>query len=93
MVDLFDLTGENVSPSPLPAGFTTKGIVALVFSCVSAFLGVAVISWYGVLPITGQGVNGQEQRGVVEGNVVSANGSTEDVDRAVEQTVVVPKTE
>lgn len=43
--DFFDLTGENTSPAPLPAGFTAKGIVALVFSCVAAFLGLAVISW------------------------------------------------
>ena len=27
--------------------FTTRGIVALVFSCVSGILGVAVIAWYG----------------------------------------------
>ena len=46
-VDLFDLTGENLPPQPLPAGFTPRGIVALVFSCVSAFLGIAVICWYG----------------------------------------------
>lgn len=44
--DLLDLSGENKSPAPLPAGFTARGIVALVFSCVSAFLGMAVISWY-----------------------------------------------
>ncbi|EON62388.1 ferrooxidoreductase Fet3 [Coniosporium apollinis CBS 100218] len=50
-VDLLDLRGANVSPDPLPAGFTTKGIVALVFSCLSAFLGVAVIAWYGAAPI------------------------------------------
>ncbi|MCJ1369264.1 hypothetical protein MMC20_000474 [Loxospora ochrophaea] len=46
-VDLFDLTGANVSPKPLPAGFTARGIVALVFSCLSAFIGIAVIAWYG----------------------------------------------
>jgi iron transport multicopper oxidase len=44
-VDFLDLTGENKSPAPLPAGFTARGIVALVFSCVSAFLGIAVIAW------------------------------------------------
>ena len=43
--DLLDLTGANVSPPPLPAGFRPKGIVALVFSCLSAFLGIAVIAW------------------------------------------------
>jgi iron transport multicopper oxidase len=44
-VDLLDLTGANVPPSPLPAGFTARGIVALVFSCISALIGVAVIAW------------------------------------------------
>ena len=43
--DYFDLTGENMPPPPIPAGFTARGIVALVFSCLSAFIGIAVISW------------------------------------------------
>ncbi len=43
--DLLDLTGANVSPAPLPAGFTARGIVALVFSCLSALLGIAAIAW------------------------------------------------
>lgn len=45
-IDALDLNGQNLSPAPLPAGFTAKGIVALVFSCVAAFLGLAVIAWY-----------------------------------------------
>lgn len=45
-VNLFDLKGENRSPAPIPAGFTARGIVALVFSVISAFIGLAVISWY-----------------------------------------------
>ena len=44
-VDLVDLQGQNKMPAPLPSGFTARGIVALVFSCVSAFLGMAVIAW------------------------------------------------
>lgn len=44
-VDLEDLMGEPEPPGPIPAGFTAKGIVALVFSVVAAFLGMAVISW------------------------------------------------
>ncbi|EAW14723.1 putative ferrooxidoreductase Fet3 [Aspergillus clavatus NRRL 1] len=50
--DYYDLTGENVSPAPLPAGFTAKGIVAMVFSCLAAILGLLSISWYGMAPIT-----------------------------------------
>ena len=47
--DLLDLTGVPEPPGPLPEGFTPKGIVALVFSILTAFLGIAVISWYVVL--------------------------------------------
>ncbi|MDI1487725.1 MAG: hypothetical protein OHK93_006997 [Ramalina farinacea] len=46
-VDLFDLSGAHKPPPPLPAGFEARGIVALVFSCLCAFLGVGVIAWYG----------------------------------------------
>lgn len=30
--------------------FTARGIVALVFSCVTGILGVAVVAWYGMAP-------------------------------------------
>lgn len=43
--DALNLAGENLMVAPLPAGFTTRGIVALVFSCLSAILGMAVIAW------------------------------------------------
>jgi iron transport multicopper oxidase len=49
--DYLDLSGANVSPKPFPAGFTAKGIVAMVFSVVAAFLGMAVIAWYGAAPL------------------------------------------
>ncbi|KAH6620689.1 multicopper like protein [Chaetomium sp. MPI-SDFR-AT-0129] len=42
-----DLSGQNVPPPALPDGFTTKGIVALAFSCLSGILGVSVVAWYG----------------------------------------------
>ena len=44
-VDVYNLDGQNESVAPLPSGFTARGIIALVFSCVSAFLGMAVIAW------------------------------------------------
>ncbi|KAI9809141.1 MAG: hypothetical protein M1825_002431 [Sarcosagium campestre] len=47
-VDLLDLTGANAPPGPLPEGFTPRGVVALVFSILAAFIGMGVISWYGV---------------------------------------------
>lgn len=43
--DLTNLDGANVSVAPLPDGFTARGIVALTFSIISAFIGMAVISW------------------------------------------------
>ena len=49
--DLFDLKGQNMLPAELPAGFETKGIVAMVFSCVAALLGLAVIAKYGLQDI------------------------------------------
>ncbi|KAI4614709.1 uncharacterized protein J4E87_009304 [Alternaria ethzedia] len=52
-VDYEDLSGENKSPGRLPEGFTARGIVALVFSCLSAFGGMGVIGWYGLKPIQG----------------------------------------
>ncbi|ODQ81782.1 hypothetical protein BABINDRAFT_6433 [Babjeviella inositovora NRRL Y-12698] len=62
-VDYLDLSGENRQFKALPAGFTAKGIVALVFSCISGFLGVIAIAIYGMADIsdiearTAQGLN------------------------------------
>lgn len=50
-VDFLDLGGENRSPGPIPAGFTARGIVALVFSVLAASAGCGAISWYGLVPI------------------------------------------
>ncbi|CAK7894613.1 iron transport multicopper oxidase Fet3p [[Candida] anglica] len=49
--NFLDLTGQNVQHKPLPAGFTARGIVALVFSCIAAFLGLASIAYYGMSDI------------------------------------------
>ncbi|PHH66840.1 hypothetical protein CDD81_5972 [Ophiocordyceps australis] len=46
--DLLNLDGQNHPPPRLPDGFTPRGIVALVFSCIAGILGVAVIAWYGL---------------------------------------------
>lgn len=42
--DYLDLSGQNLMVPPLPAGFTTKGYVAMVFSCVAGVLGLASIT-------------------------------------------------
>ena len=46
-----DLKGENVQHKRLPTGFTAKGIVALVFSCIAGVLGLVAISYYGMTDI------------------------------------------
>jgi iron transport multicopper oxidase len=46
--DLLNVDGQNLSPPPLPAGFTSRGIIALVFSVVAAFVGMAAVVWYGM---------------------------------------------
>ncbi|KAL2020766.1 hypothetical protein VTK56DRAFT_7964 [Thermocarpiscus australiensis] len=79
-VDLLDLTGENAPPGPLPSGFTARGIVALVFSCLSGVLGVAVVAWYGLAEtaVEGQGavvvVQGKEQSPSAELKVAGKGG-------------------
>ena len=52
--DVLDLSGENTGPGTIPEGFTARGIVALVFSCLAALAGMGVIGWYGMKPIKGK---------------------------------------
>ncbi|KAH0525281.1 hypothetical protein TsFJ059_007670 [Trichoderma semiorbis] len=47
-VDFLDLSGENKAPKTIPGGFTPRGIVALIFSCLTGVLGVIVVAWYGL---------------------------------------------
>lgn len=56
--NLLDLTGEPAPPPRLPDGFTARGIVALVFSCVAGVLGVAVVAWYGMVADPNAGEDG-----------------------------------
>lgn len=49
--DFFNLAGEPVQVKALPAGFTARGIVALVFSCISGVLGCIAIGIYGMADI------------------------------------------
>ncbi|KAG0313039.1 hypothetical protein BGZ99_009132 [Dissophora globulifera] len=44
--DGLDLNGANLGPDPLTGKFTAKGIVALVFTIISALLGLATVIWY-----------------------------------------------
>jgi iron transport multicopper oxidase len=72
--DLLNLQGQNLSPKPLPAGFTARGIVALVFSCIAGILGVAVVAWYGL----GEMGTIAEQREEAKINVMSKIGGTDE---------------
>lgn len=46
--DYTDLAGQNVQPGWIPDGFTTRGIVAMVFTVLSAVLGMGSIVLYGL---------------------------------------------
>lgn len=50
--NFLDLTGENVQAPAVPTGFTAKGYVAFVFSCVAGVLGLITISIYGLIDIS-----------------------------------------
>ncbi|GBF66362.1 iron transport multicopper oxidase [Trichophyton mentagrophytes] len=65
--DFLDVSNMNGPPAPpLPAGFTPKGIVALVFSTIAAALGIATIVWYGLGEIKTPGPNGVGGPGVLQ---------------------------
>ncbi|KAM5480711.1 hypothetical protein MaudMau93_007398 [Microsporum audouinii] len=65
--DFLDVSNMNGPPAPpLPAGFTTKGVVALVFSTIAAALGIATIVWYGLGEIKTPGPNGVGAPGVLQ---------------------------
>lgn len=81
-VDLLDLSGQNLSPDPLPSGFEPRGIVALTFSILAGLIGVGVIAWYGLGEMTNiekdrqvdHVVHIQEDRGIAK--TESVTGST-----------------
>lgn len=70
-VNLLDLTGEPAPPARLPDGFTARGIVALVFSCLAGVLGVAVVAWYGLVGDPGTG----EEAAAAVGNGAAGAGA------------------
>lgn len=49
--DFLDLSGQNAQPGWLPAGFTARGIVALVFSVLSAVIGIISLTIYGLADV------------------------------------------
>ncbi|KAH6656212.1 Cupredoxin [Truncatella angustata] len=69
-VNVLDLSGQNSAPDPLPEGFTTRGKVALAFSCLSGILGVLVVAWYGLAPDSG--AHPEVEQRVAEAHMVDA---------------------
>lgn len=51
VINFLDLTGQNVQQKRIPGGFTTEGIVAFVFSCIAAILGLITIAAYGLMDL------------------------------------------
>ncbi|CAK7265115.1 ferroxidase fet3 [Sporothrix epigloea] len=47
-VNLLDLQGQNVQPADIPDGWTTRGIVAMAFTVLSAVLGITSLVYYGL---------------------------------------------
>lgn len=64
--NLLDLSGQNVQPGWIPDGFTARGIVAMVFSCLSAALGVASLVIYGMADLKATNYKWQGRQPVVE---------------------------
>ncbi|SCU96426.1 LANO_0E13476g1_1 [Lachancea nothofagi CBS 11611] len=50
--DYLNLFGENVQEKFIATGFTAKGIVAFVFSCIAAVLGLISIAVYGLMDLS-----------------------------------------
>lgn len=67
--DYTDLTGQNVQPGWIPDGFTTRGIVAMVFTVLSAVLGMGSIVLYGLSDLKfASKSNGSSTSGGTEGS-------------------------
>ncbi|KAK0741869.1 Cupredoxin [Apiosordaria backusii] len=82
--DFLNLDGENAPPDRLPDGYTSSGIVAFVFSCLTGILGVITIAWYGFA----EGVNeGEEKKVRIEGQQDGA-GDVELTDMRTDSTLV-----
>ncbi|OKL56382.1 Iron transport multicopper oxidase FET3 [Talaromyces atroroseus] len=64
--DYTDLRGQNAQPGWIPGGFTARGIVAMVFSIVSAFLGMGSIVLYGLSDLKFVNENVQSTSDVAE---------------------------
>lgn len=56
--------------------FTTRGRVALAFSCLSGILGVIVVAWYGLVPEPGALSGAKSQGGGGETTPGAGSGGT-----------------
>lgn len=94
--DLLDLSGQPSPPGRLPDGFTARGIVALVFSCIAGIVGILVVSWYGLI---GDGSKSPAVGGSNDNNNSTSNGQQrtiphgeEERNNEVEQVTATSKT-
>lgn len=63
-IDWLDLSGQNSPPAPLPAGFTRRGIIALIISIFNGVLGTAILVWYSYRESNSKV---EEERGLISG--------------------------
>ncbi|KAM0278284.1 hypothetical protein ACHAO9_012221 [Fusarium lateritium] len=85
--NFLDLAGENKPSKPLPSGFTPRGIVALVFSCICGILGVSVVAWYGFSSTVDSTSAGALSAGLIEDNDSAGVNSAQ---KGPQETVVSP---
>jgi iron transport multicopper oxidase len=81
--DFLDLTGQNVQVGPLPSGFTARGIVALVFSCIAGILGLIAIAIYGMAEINNVEARVAEELDVDLRELVDDDDESADTDHLV----------
>lgn len=74
--DFLDLTGQNLQLKTIPDGFTAKGIVAMVFSCIAGILGLITIAVYGLLDIKNVELKVAEELNIDLGELLEEDGSS-----------------
>lgn len=84
--DWFNLVLQNKQEKAIPSGFTTKGYVAFVFSCVAGVLGLIAITLYGLMDL--QNI---EEKVVEDLHITPDNLADEDEDENIEVNQIYAK--
>lgn len=61
--DYLNMTGQRRQEPSLPLGFTVRGLAAMIFSCVAAFMGMFVIAFYGLFDFSISPFNTEDDMG------------------------------